>query len=119
MVVWVMPDRDHGNGPFPYVFSFRNITVIASGIQFYMSKITVQSSLMEDEDYEHSASGEVSDRSKKRCHVISNLLTSLARSFLYDLTAIGPYCHDLRPIFPSMALALGFWGLMHGMHTDP
>ena len=24
-----------------------------------------------------------------------------------DLVALGPYCHDLRPIFSSMALALG------------
>ena len=33
---------------------------------------------MEDDDYENS-SGEVSDRAKKRCRVVNNLLTSVAR----------------------------------------
>ena len=27
--------------------------------------------------------------------------------FCTDLAALGPYCHDLGPIFPSMALTLG------------
>ena len=27
--------------------------------------------------------------------------------FRTDLAALGPYCHELRPIFPSTALALG------------
>ena len=27
--------------------------------------------------------------------------------FRTDLAALGPYCHDLGPIFPSTALALG------------
>ena len=69
---------------------------------------------MEDEDYKHSQSGEVSDRSKNQCHIINNLLTSLARgrtvkyciglvSFCTDLGALGPYCQDLGPIFPSTA----------------
>ena len=34
---------------------------------------------MEDEYYKYLPSGEVSDRSKKRCHIINNLLTSLLR----------------------------------------
>ena len=48
---------------------------------------------MEDENYEHSPSGEVSDRSKKQCHVIKNLLTSLARDYTKDycLTRTGNY----------------------------
>jgi len=27
--------------------------------------------------------------------------------FCTDLAALGPYCHDLRPMFPSAALVLG------------
>ena len=27
--------------------------------------------------------------------------------FRTDLAALGPYCHDLGPIFPSTALTLG------------
>ena len=36
---------------------------------------------MEDEEYEHSPSGEESDCKKKQCHIINNLLhvTSLAQ----------------------------------------
>ena len=50
------------------------------------------------------------------CHIINYLLTKLARavlgnigprSFCTDLAALGPYCHDLGPIFPGTALALG------------
>ena len=50
------------------------------------------------------------------CHIINYLLSSLARAvwgilargrFCTDLAALGPYCHDLGPIFPSTALALG------------
>ena len=28
--------------------------------------------------------------------------------FCTDLAALGPYCHNLGPIFPSTALALGY-----------
>ena len=79
-----------------------------------MKKITVQSSLMEDEDYEHSPSEEVFDHSKKRCYLIKKLLTSLSRDgteknwpLVVFCAALGPYCHNLGPIFPSTALALG------------
>ena len=47
----------------------------------------------------------------------NKLLTNLAsssrigiigpRSFCMNLAALGPYCHDLGPIFPGTALALG------------
>ena len=50
------------------------------------------------------------------CHIINYLITELARAvpgnigpgrFRTDHAALGPYCHDLGPIFPSTALALG------------
>ena len=44
------------------------------------------------------------------CHVINNLLTELPQAApgrgSMDLASLGLYCHDLGPIFPSMALAL-------------
>ena len=54
---------------------------------------------MEDEDYEHSQSGEVSDRSKKRCHIMKNLQTSLAR----DRTATTS--GQSSPVRPSRSLS--------------
>ena len=47
--------------------------------------------------------------SETECHIINNLLTELlpfGRGST-DLALLGPYCHDLGPIFPSTALALG------------
>ena len=46
------------------------------------------------------------------CHTINYLLTWLARAVLGNIGprsffALGPYCHDRGPIFPSTALALG------------
>ena len=50
------------------------------------------------------------------CHIINYLLTELAwavagnigpRSFLYAQGLGLPYCHNLGPIFPNTALALG------------
>ena len=48
-------------------------------------------------------------------HIINNLLTEVARAVLGNIgsrswqyrTSLGPYCHDLGPIFPSTALTLG------------
>ena len=40
--------------------------------------------------------------------VLEQILLSLGpRSFFTDLAMLGLYCHDLGPIFPSTALALG------------
>ena len=50
---------------WPRFIFHHNRTIIASGIYFYMQKVTVQSSLIQVEDYEHSLNGEVSNRSKK------------------------------------------------------
>ena len=54
---------------------------------------------------------------KNKCHIINYLLTEVCSShywgntgssvvFCMGLAALGPYCHDLRPIFSSTALAL-------------
>ena len=44
------------------------------------------------------------------CHIINYLpyrkILALGR-FRTDLAELGPYCHDLGPIFPSTTLALG------------
>ena len=74
-----------------------NRTIIASGIYFYMLKVTVQSSLIQMEDDEHSPNGEVSNRSKKLCQMIKKLLG----------TVLGNIGHGIGPTFPSPSLARG------------
>ena len=56
-------------------------------------KGTVQSSLIQVEDDEHSPNGEVSNRSKKLCQMIKNLLG----------TVLGNIGHGIGPTFPSTA----------------
>ena len=67
-----------------------------------------------DEEGEHFLSASHREcilLSGTECHIINYLLTELARAvlgrFRTDFAALGPYCHDLEPIFPSTALALG------------
>ena len=77
----------------------------------------MEANSMENEKIESFLASELDQLfSKKQCHIINNLLTSLARvvlgivsfgRFCTDLATLGPYCHDLGPILPSTALALG------------
>ena len=71
----------------------------------------------EDEHFLHASHQKCILLSGTECHITNYLLTELAQAipgniglgrFRMDLAALGPYCHDLGPILPTTALALGY-----------